>query len=301
MEYVLLGKKGGTPCVLIHGLFGSGNTFRTCQKMLEENGIHAIAPSLYGPGTDWAKRSSVMDTGVDIAELAAREFGKGNQPVTVGSSAGGKDAIAATIAMNVNSKAKVPNLVLVSAQADLAGEAFSLLSHADQKKLNAIRGVPEKARFPVFQPFRNMGAGIKQRVAARQVEQIAHTSIVADDITAKLSEVDLQFLRTDPALKKVLYDDATRYSSGEIRHSLERLFGWNLDFRQIVGTDVDMLHGDVDTLVHPENLEILKRNMDHARVPNVVTKRVPNEGHMLLRAKAKECLLALTLRKKVEK
>src|SRR5690606_28600926 len=99
MSYRQLGS-GDRNLILIHGFPGSSRQFLSFNKILQENGISALAPNLYGEQTDWNKRSAVIDTGRDIAELFHVLRGKNSKVVILCVSAGAKDGIATTVALN---------------------------------------------------------------------------------------------------------------------------------------------------------------------------------------------------------
>ncbi len=97
-------------------------------------------------------------------------------------------------------------------------------------------------------------------------------------------------LRSDEALHTILVQDAASYSYAEILDSVNKMFGWNLDLRKIAGTEVKILHGASDTLVHPDNAKILERMLKEAGVTNVEVKFFSNQGHLLLRVQADKIL-----------
>lgn len=290
MEYHELGSESGAPCVLVHGFLGSANMYVASHRLLVKNNIRAVAPNLYGRTTDWARRRSVADAGNDIAALSAHVYGAAARPAIVGCSAGVKDAIASCIALNAKGAAKVPRLFLVSGQVDMARrDVFSLLSGSDQFELNALRGVAKQARLPLLQPVRNAGARIKQNIAHRRVQDMAHTALPAEKLTSKLSAKDLEHLRGDPEFRTVVFRDASSYSYGEIIDSIQRMFGWNLDLSALAGTDVRIMHGTHDTLVHPQNARILEAMLKQAGVPEVRVEFF-EAGHLLLKVRAPEIL-----------
>lgn len=288
IQYLKLGAANGEPIILVHGFLGSGNIYASMHDQLKENGMSAIAPYLYGCGTDWAQRQSVMDAGKDIAALSQQVF-PGVMPRIVGCSGGVKDAVAACIALNQAGPGKVPEMFLASGQWDLGRDSFSYLSGEDQFKLNAIWGVPQQARLPLFQPIRNIGANVKQRVAHKRVAEMAGTPLAAHEVLSKLPRVDVEYLHQDPALKETLVKDATAYSYSEMIHSLNGMRNIRLDLRWLAGTKVSGAHGESDTLVDPRNLAFMKRDMLAAGV-EVDFRYVPNTGHLLLKTNAKTIL-----------
>lgn len=290
MEFRELGQRNGIPCIFIHGLLGSSNSFTGIEDMLRELNIHAVAPNLYGRRTEWWKRDSVADTGDDIAALSGEVHGPNSKPNILCFSASGKDGMAACATLNQEGPHRtVPNLYVVSAQMDLTrGDVFNVLSCGQQRDLNAILGRAKQAHLPLFQPLRNAGAGLKQRVAHRKISQLVQTQKIAtQSIVGLLSPQDRAVLEVDEDFKAVLYEDASAYTYGEIIDSIRKLCHWNIDLSKLKGTNVKILHGMDDMLVHPRNARILERMLKQAGVENVQVFFFP-EGHLLLKVRARQ-------------
>ncbi|MCO6429247.1 MAG: alpha/beta hydrolase [Deltaproteobacteria bacterium] len=287
MGYRTIGQ-GDTDLILVHGFPGSSRQFLSFEKFLTNSGLCALAPDLYGKKTDWQQRGSVLDAGEDIADLYLQVRGKERRPVVLCVSAGAKDGIAATIALNLKLQGKyVPALYVISGQMDLGrADTFGLLRADQQFEFNCIRGVSRRAVLRVIQPVRNLGANIRRSVAHRRVDRLSHDPEAAFRriVGAMSITEDIPLLREDPEFRSNLRKEIAEYTGGEIIHSIHRLFNWDVDFRQLRGTPVTIVHGTKDSMVPHQNAEILRRELQRAGVEAVV-KLYP-DGHLLLKRRA---------------
>jgi pimeloyl-ACP methyl ester carboxylesterase len=282
---------GDKKLILIHGFPGTSKQFTSLDSFLRNNGITAIAPDLYGSRTDWQRRHSVTDAGKDIADLSEIIHGENARPIVLCVSGGAKDGIATTAALNqMQEGAGVSDLFVVSGQMDLGrSDAFCLLNAKRQFELNAIRGVRRQAHLPLFQPFRNAGGNLRQRIAHERIERLAENPHAAfKKIVESMSKKsDWPVLNADKQFKQVLFEEIASYSKAELINSLYRLFHWDVDFHGLQGTAVTILHGTDDPMVHPYNARLLEQSLRRAGVQRVQLQFF-NEGHLLLKAKAEE-------------
>lgn len=296
ISYLELGDlEDGKPVVLLHGLLGSGAMFVGSDDVFERNGIHALAPNLFGPHTDWDEMNSVGEVGQCVSDLADHVFKGKEKPDVLGVSAGGGPAAAMVAAHNRKyGPGAVKNLILVSAQPPLyvGGESFQLLENDPEKQRNlkAILGVRRQTRLRILQPIPNGIARLKGRVADKRIEATAGTDALFDqNLFGDMSWSDKAVFDAHPELKETLRRAAIEYTKEEIYESIYRLCGsWNVDFRWIQGTKVTMYQGNADKVVPLGNAEIWERMFREAEVQKLQVIKKDGDGHLQLIVRQEE-------------